>query len=55
MMVKVHLMTLSLVLFVKESQPRLDCGSLCEQVDSGLAGICCGKRKSENVENIVIL
>ena len=57
---KVLVIILSLVFVLQvlcdeESQPRLDCGSLCEQVDSGLAGICCGKMKSENVENIVIL
>ena len=23
-------------------QPKLSCASLCEQVDSGYAGICCG-------------
>ena len=54
MMVNVPVITLSLVFVlqvlsgsVEESQPRLDCGSLCEQVDSGLAGVCCGKMKSE--------
>ena len=54
---KVLVIILSLVFVLQvlcdeESQPSLDCGSLCEQVDSGLAGICCGKMKSENVENI---
>ena len=29
------------------SQPRLDCSSLCEEVNSGFAGVCCGKMKSE--------
>ena len=48
MMLKVPVIALSLVfvpqvLSVGDSDPRLDCGSLCEQVDSGLTGLCCGK------------
>ena len=51
MKVNVPVIILSLVFVLQvlcdeESQPRLDCGSLCEQVDSVLAGVCCGKMKN---------
>ena len=39
------------VLFVlqvfSEEAKELDCASLCEQVDSGYAGICCGIQLSK--------
>merc|ERR1719384_430553 len=46
MMEMFHVMTLFCLLFVlqvfSEEAKDLDCASLCEQVDSGFAGICCG-------------
>ena len=41
--ITLSLVFVPLVLSVEASEPGLDCGSLCEQVDSGLAGVCCGK------------
>ena len=51
MMLKLHVKTPLCVLLVLQvfsqeaSQPKLSCASLCEQVDFGYAGICCGKIK----------
>ena len=48
-MIKLQVITLICVLsflqvFSEEaSQPKFSCTSLCEQVDFGFAGICCGR------------
>ena len=49
MMFKLQVITPLFVMFVLQvfsqeaSQPKLSCASLCEQVGSGYAGICCGR------------
>ena len=58
MLIKFSVITLSLVfvpqvLSVEASDHGLDCGSLCEQVDSGLAGLCCGKAKHKTRQSIL--
>ena len=56
MMLKLRLITPLCVLFVLQvfseeaSQPKFSCASLCEQVDLGYAGICCGKIKKIKVK-----
>ena len=55
MMLKLHVITPLCVLFVLQvfseeaSQPKFSCASLCDQVDFGYAGICCGKIKNIKV------
>ena len=57
-MMRVHMITLTCVLVVlqvfgdESSQPRLECSSLCEQANSGFAGVCCGKMDSEKRVNL---
>ena len=51
MMLRLRVITPLCVFFVLQvlseeaSQPKFSCASLCEQVDFGYAGICCGKFK----------
>ena len=55
-MLKLRVITPLCVLFVLQvfsdeaSQPKFSCASLCEQVDFGYAGICCGKIKNIKVK-----
>ena len=63
MMLKLHVITQLCVLsfsflqvFSEEaSHPKFSCTSLCEQVDFGFAGICCGRInfKHERIMKIV--
>ena len=52
-MCKIHVSTQLCLLYVlhvlgdEASQPKFNCASLCEQVDFGYAGICCGNIKEE--------
>ena len=60
MMVKLPVITVSWVLLVLQvlgdeaRQPRQDCAYLCEQVDSGYAGICCGKLRKYEDKNFFL-
>ena len=38
---------------LSEDARELDCASLCEQVDSGLAGICCGKINKKRITKTI--
>ena len=61
MMLKLRVITPLCVLFVLQvfseeaSQPEFSCASLCEQVDFGYAGICCGKIKNIKVKKKLFL
>ena len=56
-MMKLHVITPLCVLFVLQvfsdeaRQPKLSCASLCEQVEFGYVGICCGKIKYKSEKN----